>query len=188
MNLNTKLIVVIIAAGVIASTITMLGAPKVLAATAQIQIPSQSQQQLPVQQVPQQQQQSSGPATGVTPAAAGGNGNGPNCDGCVTTQNLADKAVTAQKIAPGAVSLSTQEIKGNIVRLTPGTSGESEADCPAGTSVTGGGFTSGNVLVLERSSRSDQGNGNGWVVDEAFPSGGGIAPFAAFAECAIIQP
>lgn len=51
MNLNTRLIVVIVAAGIVAATITMLGTPKVLnLTTAQIRVPFQPQLLLPVQQ------------------------------------------------------------------------------------------------------------------------------------------
>jgi hypothetical protein len=162
MNLNTKLIVVIVAAGIIAATITMLGTPKVLnMATAQLRVPFLPQQQQPVQQQP------NGPATTATTTST--SGNGPNCVGCITTQNLADgavtnpklgplsvssgnigagqvatgniadQAVTTSKLASGAVTMTSQSI-GLLSGVAAGATQEAVAQCPTGTIATGGGY------------------------------------------------
>jgi hypothetical protein len=38
---------------------------------------------------------------------------GPNCVGCITTQNLTNGAVTTPKIASGAVSMNTTQVLGS---------------------------------------------------------------------------
>src|SRR5215831_3318005 len=66
---------------------------------------------------------------------------GPNCVGCISTQNLANGAVTTPKIAPGAVSTTTQEVASGITFIDPtAPNGNATVQCPTGTVVTGGGF------------------------------------------------
>ena len=94
---------------------------------------------------------------------------GPNCNGCITTRNLAngavtnpklavasvslgnigagqvktgniaDQAVRAAKLAPGAVSLSITAVSASTI-LRPGTIGGQFVLCPPGYLVTGGGY------------------------------------------------
>jgi hypothetical protein len=144
----------ILAAGIIATTIATLGIAKVFNfAAAQFQIPLHTQARL-------HQQQPSATASG-----------GPNCNGCVTTQNLAngavtnpklavpsvssanigtgqvatgniaDGAVTSAKLAAGAVSLTAVHVSSGFVGLSPGDRTIVSADCPTGTIVTGGGYS-----------------------------------------------
>jgi hypothetical protein len=141
MNLNTKLIVVIVAAGIIAATITMLGTPKVLnLAMAQIRVTFLPQQQQPVQQQP------NGAATTATTTST--SGNGPNCVGCITTQNLADGAVTNPKLGPLSVS------SGNIGAGQVGTGNIADgaitnpklaASSVSSTNIGAGQVTTGNI-------------------------------------------
>jgi ABC-type Fe3+-hydroxamate transport system substrate-binding protein len=115
-----------------------------------------------------------------------------NCNGCVTTNNLADRAVTTAKIAPGAVSLTTQEIQ--ILATARGSSGSGTFGgvvvlCPTGTSVTGGGYNlvsefGGNLQVVQNEKRPD---GNGWQVT-VVNTGPNDAQFFGLAECATIHP
>src|SRR5690242_1211665 len=107
---NKRVLMGILAAGIIVTTIATLGIAKVFNfAAAQFQVPFQTQPRL------QQQQQPSAATTTAT-AASGG----PNCNGCITTQNLANGAVTNQKLAAGAVSLTTLDAASNLVNVPPG--------------------------------------------------------------------
>jgi hypothetical protein len=47
---------------------------------------------------------------------------GPNCVGCITTQNLANQSITTPKIAPGAVTLiRTLPLPENITKIPANT-------------------------------------------------------------------
>ena len=74
---------------------------------------------------------------------------GPNCNGCITTKNLADSAVTnpkladgaiTGKLAPGAVSISITEARVSAI-VPPGSIRGQIAICPLGSVVTGGGYS-----------------------------------------------
>jgi hypothetical protein len=155
-----------------------------------------------------------GPNSADPPPSGTGPPFGPNCVGCISTQNLANGAVTnpklatgsvlsanigagqviapniadhnitTQKIAPGAVSISTMQVQSNLVTVPPNTTSGVTASCPSGSVVTGGGYNStqpaGQVVDTNA-------NGNGWVVFLYNPTSGNIS-MLAYATCATIHP
>jgi hypothetical protein len=183
-----RVLIGILTTGIITATITTLAVTNVLnLAAAQIQVPftRQPTQQLPQQFLPPatsprlQQQQPVAPATTATASSSGG----PNCNGCVTTQNLANGAVTTPKIAPGAVSITVQSV-GQSKQVGPGETTSEDAICPAGTVLTGGGFSlSSNVVV----SLSSAGTFNNWHVAVTNTSGS-PGSFEVVAQCATMHP
>jgi len=60
------------------------------------------------------------------------------CTGCIITKNLANGAVTTQKIAPGAISISVVERMGAPKDIVPGGSAVAVAVCKPGEVATGG--------------------------------------------------
>jgi hypothetical protein len=167
----------ILAAGIITATISTLGMAKVFNfAAAQFQVPFQTQ--------PRLQQQQPSAATTTATAASGG----PNCNGCITTQNLANGAVTNPKLAAGAVSLTTLNTASNLVNVPPGRFAEAVASCPTGTVAIGGGFSmpfdaaANNLNVFLSGPAS-----SGWKAD-AFNHGSLDEGFFALATCASIRP
>jgi hypothetical protein len=63
-------------------------------------------------------------------------------DGEVMTQDLADDAVTGDKIEDGAVELSVETRAGPPTAIEPGGSGQAVAECDGGKVVVGVGFES----------------------------------------------
>jgi len=114
---------------------------------------------------------------------------GPNCVGCISTQNLANGAVTTPKIAPGAVSTSTTTVGSPFTIVSPGQIRGATALCPPGTVVTGGGHSGSFVLIYAFNHRTNATGNNGWDVFALNPSTSpGSARFQAEAECATIHP
>jgi hypothetical protein len=187
----------ILAAGIITTTISILGMAKVFNfAAAQFQVPFQTQPRL------QQQQPSAATTTAAAPTG------GPPCNGCITTQNLANGAVTnpklavpsvatgniangavtSDKLAAGAVSLNAVHVSSGFVGLSPGDRTIVSADCPTGTIVTGGGYSisqpGGNSLYVEISDRAD--TSQSWLVKVSNVGSSGQA-IAATAVCTSIH-
>jgi len=177
----TKSIIAILAVGILvgaatSATIIIAGLKPFNLALAQLRVPflAQPRVQAPLQQpflaqpgvqAPLQQQPL------ATTTSSGSGSFGPNCVGCITTQNLAngavtnpklgplsvssanigagqvgtgniaDGAVTTQKIAHSAVSVSTTRVEGQPVTITPGGFNVALANCPQGSIVSGGGYT-----------------------------------------------
>ena len=180
-----RILMGILAAGIITATISILGMAKVFNfAAAQFQVPFQTQPRL------QQQQQQPSAATTTAIAPTGG----PNCNGCITTQNLANGAVTSPKLAAGAVSLTVVNpftTSSNLVSVPPGHFAEAVASCPTGTVATGGGYSmpfdaaANNLNVFI--SYPVVGPPSGWKAD-AFNHGSSDEGFFAVANCASIHP
>jgi hypothetical protein len=63
--------------------------------------------------------------------------------GAVATPNIADQAITTPKIAPGAVSITPQTVENATGIIPPGGFGTAIATCPHGTILTGGGYGGG---------------------------------------------
>ena len=108
-----------------------------------------------------------------------------NCNGCVTTQNLANGAVTTPKIAHGAVSISTTFYSPPGTILPPGTGGGPVAVCPPGTNLTGGGFGAASHEIIVSGS-ADTGP-RGWIVEAFNPTSHSLSVIA-LAVCATIHP
>jgi hypothetical protein len=182
-KLSTKFIIVILAAGILigaATTTTVIGAgikPSNFA-LAQLRFPFQTQ---PRVQAPLQQQQR--PLT--TTSTSGGGSFGPSCARCVTTQNLANGAVTTPKIVPGAVSISTTHVVSQPVNIAPESTGGAHLECPSGTVVTGGGYNSNIGTIVFGSLMNDI---NGWVVNAFNPSSTDTIQVVASATCATVHP
>jgi len=88
------------------------------------------------------------PPTGTGPPPGAGPPFGPNCVGCISTQNLANGAVTTPKIAPGAVTLK-QIVRTNVTTIPANTlSVPVTVFCPSNTIATGGGFDKQRGLGL----------------------------------------
>jgi hypothetical protein len=121
-------------------------------------------------------------------------------DGAITMEKLAansvsrdqmvDNTITAQQIAPGAVSITSKEVVGPFTSIPPGGFGVAAATCPAGTALTGGRFSKGGDVNVTRSfSNSQNGQPNVWLVAGSYPSSATIiGSLGAFAECATIHP
>lgn len=196
-----RVLIGILVAGIITATITTLAVTKVFnSATAQFQVPLQIQPRL-------QQQQPAAAATNTGPSF------GPSCTGCVTTQNLAneavtnpklavpsvssanigagqvataniaDSAVTTQKIASGAVTLSSTSVSGNAITVAPGIGNGDTVSCPSGTIVTGGGAQLSTGLELVDSF----GRGNNWAANAFNPTSSSLTMIVV-AECTSIHP
>ena len=103
----------------------------------------------------------------------------------ITTQNLANGAVTTPKIASGAVSMNTTQVLGSTTRVStvPGTS---DAFCPSGTVVTGGGYLASPNTAILINARLDP-PANGWGI-RAQSSDTNEAAFLPIASCATIHP
>jgi hypothetical protein len=103
----------------------------------------------------------------------------------ITTQNLANGAVTTPKIASGAVSMNTTQVLGSATRVStvPGTS---DAFCPSGTVVTGGGYLASPNTAILINARLDP-PANGWGI-RAQSSNTNEATFLPIAACATIHP
>lgn len=104
----------------------------------------------------------------------------------MATGNIADKAITTGKIAPGAVSKVTTSVFRPQVFIRPVSSDESFAGCPAGSFVAGGGYItpdSPRVDVVFSKEIS-----NGWDVRGFNNDPVVSAPVQAQAICESIQP
>ena len=93
--------------------------------------------------------------------------------------------VTTPKIASGAVSMNTTQVLGSTTRVStvPGTS---DAFCPSGTVVTGGGYLASPNTAILISARLDP-PANGWGI-RAQSSNTNEAAFLPIASCATIHP
>jgi hypothetical protein len=78
------------------------------------------------------------------------------------TQDLADDAVTGDKIEDGAVELSVETRAGPPTAIEPGGSGQGVAECDEGEVVVGVGLES-DIGFQPNTSEPD---GNLWVVEE----------------------
>jgi hypothetical protein len=182
-KLPTRFVIAILAIGILfgattTATIVSAGPKPFNLALAQLRAPFLAQQ--PQVQAPLQQ-----------PLAATSQGSfGPNCVGCITTQNLANGAITTPKIAPGAVSIATS-VSASEVAISPGSDGTAFARCPGGSVITGGGFDLGPFLhgrTTGQVFRSVPNLGvNEWVVVAINPTSAPIH-VTAFADCASIHP
>ena len=111
----------------------------------------------------------------------------------ITTQNLANGAVTTPKIAPGVVST---EVFGPATDIPPNTGEQLEAKCPSGTVVSGGGFSGGTGVdtlhgaIVEASAPFGLGSssGTGWFTSVYNPTSQTVTSLNAVALCASIQP
>lgn len=112
---------------------------------------------------------------------------GPNCVGCVTTQNLANGAVTTAKIAPGAVSISETPVVSEIVLAQPNTATSASVNCPSGSVVTGGGFQNQQTGPPVITSFSQKFGPNGWGI-EVFNPTSEPQQIQAEAICTTIHP
>jgi hypothetical protein len=94
-------------------------------------------------------------------------------------------AVTTPKIASGAVSMNTTQVLGSTTRVStvPGTS---DAFCPSGTVVTGGGYLASPNTAILINARLDP-PANGWGI-RAQSSDTNEAAFLPIASCATIHP
>ncbi len=101
------------------------------------------------------------------------------------TQNLTNGAVTTPKIASGAVSMNTTQVLGSATRVStvPGTS---DAFCPSGTVVTGGGYLASHNTAILINARLDP-PANGWGI-RAQSSDTNEATFLPIATCATMHP
>jgi len=176
----TKSIIAILAVGILVgaattATIISAGLKPFNLALAQLRVPflAQPRVQAPLQQqpflaqpgvqAPLQQQ----PLTTTTSSSSGSFG--PNCMGCITTQNLANGAVTTPKIAAGAVSITTQRVDSSNVNIPAGhLNDEAFAFCPSGSVATGGGYTISSNLVVTNDTATIP--PTGWLVVAANPS------------------
>ena len=77
------------------------------------------------------------------------------------TEDLADEAVTGDKIEDGAVELNVEQVSGAPTIIEPGGSGEATVSCDEGKVVVGGSFQS-ETGFQPNVSQSDE---NLWVVD-----------------------
>ncbi len=77
-------------------------------------------------------------------------------DGQVTTQDLADDAVTSDKIEDGAISLETIRVPGEIEMVSAGSHGPATADCPPGTTLTGGGYRASLPVMTQQDEPTQQ--------------------------------
>lgn len=111
---------------------------------------------------------------------------GPNCVGCISTQNLANGAVMTPKIAPGAVSINTEEFTSPNVVVQPNTSGVATVQCPSGSVVTGGGYVIDHNLPVQGNRQPGVGP-NGWEV-LVFNTLSEPIRMNALATCATIHP
>jgi len=131
---------------------------------------------------------------------------GPNCVGCISTQNLSHGAVTNPKLAPGSVSstdvgagqvttpniadqavatpkivMNTEDVIGPSTQLAAGTDGFAIAVCPSGTVVTGGGYFAGGSTVIIMHTTAP----NNWLVEAI--AGPTSTTLTAIAKCASIH-
>ena len=136
---------------------------------------------------------------------------GPNCVGCISTQNLANGAVTNPKLAPGSLSstdidagqvttpniadqavatpkishgalfMNTVDVIGPSTQLAAGTDGFAIAVCPSGTVVTGGGYFAGGSTVIIMHTTAP----NNWLVEAI--AGPTSTTLTAIAKCASIH-
>jgi len=131
---------------------------------------------------------------------------GPNCVGCISTQNLSHSAVTNPKLAPGSVSstdvgagqvttpniadqavatpkifMNTVDVIGPSTQLAAGTDGFAIAVCPSGTVVTGGGYFAGGSTVIIMHTTAP----NNWLVEAI--AGPTSTTLTAIAKCASIH-
>jgi hypothetical protein len=85
----------------------------------------------------------------------------------ITTQNLADGAVTTHKKALGVVST---DVFGPAIDIPPNTGEQLEAKCPSATVVSGGGFSGGTGVdtlhgaIVEASAPFGLGSSTGRLV------------------------
>lgn len=165
-KLPTKLVIAILAIGIL------------LAATTTVMSANLAQAQVPIQQ------QALAPAAASPPPLTGASF-GPNCAGCISNQNLANGAVTTQKIAPGAVSITTSNVVSFSPLVPPGGTSIAVAFCPPGTVVTGGGF--GNTGSIFTITSSEASNGR-WSVSAFNNTPNTSAMFSAMVICASIHP
>src|SRR5215469_14245947 len=134
---------------------------------------------------------------------------GPNCAGCISTQNLAnvtnpklapgslsstdigasqvttpiiaDQAVTTPKVSHGALFMNTVDVIGPSTQLAAGTDGFAIAVCPSGTVVTGGGYFAGGSTVIIMHTTAP----NNWLVEAI--AGPTSTTLTAIAKCASIH-
>jgi len=136
---------------------------------------------------------------------------GPNCVGCISTQNLTNGAVTNPKLAPGSLSsthigagqvttpniadqavatpkishgalfMNTVDVIGPSTQLAAGTDGFAIAVCPSGTVVTGGGYFAGGSTVIIMHTTAP----NNWLVEAI--AGPTSTTLTAIAKCASIH-
>ena len=131
---------------------------------------------------------------------------GPNCVGCISTQNLSHGAETNPKLAPESVSstdigagqvttpniadqavatpkifMNTVDVIGPSTQLAAGTDGFAIAVCPAGTVVTGGGYFAGGSTVIIMHTTAP----NNWLVEAI--AGPTSTTLTAIAKCASIH-
>jgi hypothetical protein len=100
-------------------------------------------------------------------------------NGQVGSADIGDGQVTAADIADNAIQPNIQRIQGNTVTIPANQLSFSMADCPPGTLVTGGGFSSQAGMEVVHNTARD---GDTWEVG-GFNAGIGDRSLTAFAVC-----
>lgn len=147
-------------------------------------------------QIPVQQAVAPAAVSSAAPPSSAGPPFGPNCVGCISTQNLANGAVTTPKIAPGAASLTTQIVQSQLVTVFPGdVVTQTSVACPSGSILTGGGYRSGaspgtGIVFINGPVNEDgvptPGQWNVFAVNTGAP--GANFGLQAIADCTAIHP
>ncbi len=107
--------------------------------------------------------------------------------GAVATPNIADRAITTPKIAPGAVFISTLFATSPITKVAPGFEAQVIAPCPSGTVLTGGGYANLGKGAFKVTTSNPSLIHNGWFVD-VINTDTQNATIIARAVCATIHP
>jgi hypothetical protein len=109
--------------------------------------------------------------------------------GAVGTAALANGAVTNAKLAPGAVLITASEAFGSTTTAHPGVSTTVVVPCPSGTIAVGGGFSKQvglDVVFFSASGSSDRGP-TAWTITVFNPTAGDLV-FSPIAICASTTP